>query len=472
MSLIHDLNNSHLIFEKFKNKLNNRCYLYNNQINILDIYSSIITLYYIHPSLNKTSLNKKFILLKNKFRCLYQKLLINRTFKSQFDKIDFGNKNFILLLSFSIYISKDSLFDLLTPILKKTNDSIIILFDSKESSVNEIENLIKIRDNRIFIIPIQYFRQFIRNDRKINLEKIQLKKYFNEFSKLEEKEAFIFEVLKSLTDTNFIYFPVITKIFSILNISNIISSDTNDFRCKIFSEIAKFKNINILEIQYGMYGEEAIEFRYFNSSKIFVWGEWYKKIMISHGIAPDKIIVSGPLRLDYYKNKSNFETLSNKLNILYAPTHKKHPSIPKIVNQMNKFVIQLANDLPQIQFFIKPHPLDNSNDFKNLSPNVILLNNKEDIRNYIMICDIFISAGSTTTIDALILDKFVILFSLNGWENFINPFKKYKDCHLIDSYLNLHKTVENYQKRINKQVQEYIFFKETSSSNIILKYLN
>jgi hypothetical protein len=479
MKLIESLNKSDEFYKEMKQFLIQKKldYKFNRIISLINIFSSEITLYYIHPYLQNSFFKRNINILKFIFNSYLKNIKNKKYFFANFEHQKIEKNNYNVLLCFSTYISKDSLFDLIDPLLENKNENILILYDIISSSKEEILNLINNQNSRIVILPIQYFF----DNQKINEYQAEItyinclfKNNYPRDIKSKKFNILINIYLKSLFKTNIGYYFSGFEIFKQFNVSNILSSDTNDFRSKLIIEIAKTNHINTIEIQYGMYGNEAIEFRYFNANKIFVWGDLYKKIMINHGISSEKIFLSGPIRLEKYR-KTNIDISYNseKKIILYAPTHKKHPSIPSLVKQMNNMFIKLTNDFPNFNFFIKPHPLDNSNDFNNLPENVTIIPQSDDIRDHITKCDIFISSGSTTTIDALFLNKSVFVFNLIGWENFIEPFEDYIDCKFIKNYKDLYNNVLNQSFQLNSNFNKFIYYNDKiRCSEIIINSLN
>jgi len=142
--------------------------------------------------------------------------------------------------------------------------------------------------------------------------------------------------------------------------------------------------------------------------------------------------MTGSPRNDSLFNFSNSEAeaVKNKLGIpegspviLLASTftlgsYDKLYNDPEILQAMIKSVFDSVDHFENVYLIVKPHPEENENKTKSFvsnNPNIIFVPKTEDIRPLIKICDCFISFNSTTTIDALILDKLVVCPAFPGW---------------------------------------------------------
>lgn len=218
----------------------------------------------------------------------------------------------------------------------------------------------------------------------------------------------------------------------------VVSPDVSDSRARIYTVLARHLNIPSLDIQFGLAGNEAIEWRFLFADKVAVWGSDSKSAIMKQGVTKDRILITGSPRHDHSFAISRKE-LARKKNILGIPdeckvfvlastyslkTHDKY-SDPKLLIKMKKAVFDAFKNLPNAFLIVKPHPVENEFENRALigkSPNIIQIDRDSDIRELIKICDCFISFGSTATIDALIADKLVICPILDGWV-FSDTFK-------------------------------------------------
>ena len=213
--------------------------------------------------------------------------------------------------------------------------------------------------------------------------------------------------------------------------SLVISGDVADPRTRVF--ILQCKNLGVpcLEVQFGLIGPEGIEWQFFVADVVAVWGEDAKATMISHGIPENKIIITGTPRNDCLTKATEGEIKSarQKLGIpegntiiLLASAYQLKSydkySNPNLLSAMKKAVFEAVNNSNNISLIVKPHPSEDENEtksFANSKKNIIFVSRDDDIRELTKICDCFISFGSTATVDALILGKFVICPVFPGW---------------------------------------------------------
>jgi predicted glycosyltransferase len=154
--------------------------------------------------------------------------------------------------------------------------------------------------------------------------------------------------------------------------------------------------------------------------------------LISHGIASDKIVVTGAPRSDSLFNSSDFEAKSIKKKlgipesariILLASTftlgsYDKLNNDAELLEAMKRAVFDSVDNFENVYLIVKPHPEENQNETKSFAsnnPNIIFVDKKQDIRPLTKICDCFVSFGSTTTMDAILLDKLVVCPAFPGW---------------------------------------------------------
>jgi len=211
----------------------------------------------------------------------------------------------------------------------------------------------------------------------------------------------------------------------------VIASDTADSRTRVYSVLCRLMRIPFLDIQFGMTGDEGIEWRFLEADCVAVWGDTSKKAMLKQNVPEEKIIITGSPRHDCLVNLSDSEVRSKRAllgvpeksamvvlaSTYYLKTHDKY-SDPNILRAMQRAVFAAADQTPQIFLIVKPHPVENVRKTRSLlgkSQNVIFAEPQSDIRELTTICDAFVSFGSTATIDALIAGKLTICPIFPGW---------------------------------------------------------
>tara|TARA_B100000902_G_scaffold399493_1_gene470614 strand:- start:5960 stop:7237 length:1278 start_codon:yes stop_codon:yes gene_type:complete len=212
----------------------------------------------------------------------------------------------------------------------------------------------------------------------------------------------------------------------------VIATDIHDPRTRIYMLQCKHLNIPCLALQHGLTNSAGIEWRFFPADRVAVWGKHFKETLISHGIASDKIVVTGAPRSDSLFNSSDFEAKSIKKElgipenariILLASTfilgsYNKFNNDAELLEAMKRAVFDSVDSFENVYLIVKPHPEENQNEIKSFAsnnPNIIFVDQKQDIRPLTKICDCFVCFGSTTAMDAILLDKLVVCPAFPGW---------------------------------------------------------
>ena len=213
--------------------------------------------------------------------------------------------------------------------------------------------------------------------------------------------------------------------------SLVIAGDIADPRTRIYLLQCKALGIPSLALQFGMIGPASIEWRFFPANLVAVWGEDSKETLISHGISSSQIAITGSPRNDALFNFPTSEIAAIKKKrgipdgcpiVLLASTFRLKSydkySDPEILRAMKRAIFDSADQFNNVYLVVKPHPSEDENEtksFASTNPNIIFVSRAEDIRELIMICDCFISFGSTATVDALLSNKLVICPAFPGW---------------------------------------------------------
>jgi hypothetical protein len=213
--------------------------------------------------------------------------------------------------------------------------------------------------------------------------------------------------------------------------SLVVAGDIADPRTRIYLLQCRALDIPCLALQFGMAGPASIEWRFFPADLVAVWGADSKETLISHGVSSSQIVITGSPRNDALFDipKSEISAIKNKRGIpegcpivLLASTFRlksydKYTN-PRLLRDMKKAIFDSADRFNNVYLIVKPHPSEDENETKSLASTntkVVFLSRTEDIRELIMICDCFISFGSTATVDALLSNKFVICPAFAGW---------------------------------------------------------
>lgn len=220
----------------------------------------------------------------------------------------------------------------------------------------------------------------------------------------------------------------------------VLSSDTSDARARLYTLIAKQMGIPTMEVQFGLIGNEAIEYRFFSADCIAAWGQDADAALLHQQVPGEKILQTGSPRHDVLvcppeEMISHQRALlglagDSRSIVLLASTYvdRSHDEYvgPGVLLDMKRAIFEAAKATPGIVLVVKPHPHEDTGATRALAgriPNIVFVDKESDIRNLIVMSDAFISFGSTATIDALIANKPTVCPIFPGWpfsENFRN----------------------------------------------------
>ena len=214
---------------------------------------------------------------------------------------------------------------------------------------------------------------------------------------------------------------------------------------------AKLENIPTIAIQHGIHVPLEKYYRYSKDEiasdgsvespycpipdKTVVYGPYYKEILTRIGTYPtNSVVVTGQPRYDilYHADKIySREQFLGKYNI--NQNHKvilwstQCHGISDRENIKNfKAVFETMQNIKNTTLFIKPHPGEGEKYTKmikknldNYKINAIITPKNSDTYELLYICDLMITKDSTTAMEAVVLNKPVIILNLSGEPDFV-----------------------------------------------------
>ena len=278
--------------------------------------------------------------------------------------------------------------------------------------------------------------------------------------------------------------------------------DSRD-RERCMSIIASRMNIPTLVIQHGVSGQPLGMVPTF-STKVALWGKISQDYFKNYGLESKKIIITGAPRLDKYvflnKNKhlmnSIKETVYNEFSIektkkliLLTTTHNTYYKRSNAmdlnhyeVEKMYNMVFNAMKNLPNSHLIIKlrQNDIDKEIAFKIKEllkiKNVSIIDNY-NIANLIVSCDCLISGYSTTVIEAMLLEKPIVIIDFRKNAEAI-PLSQYNigykasnDKELLNGINNSFDNpilLENYEMFL----KDYLYQIDGMSTNRVIKVVN
>ena len=250
----------------------------------------------------------------------------------------------------------------------------------------------------------------------------------------------------------------------------IISPDVSDSRARIYTILSRQLGITSLDVQFGLAGKEAVEWRFLYSNYVAAWGQLSKEAILEQGISSDRVIITGSPRHDYQFEISSQEMIRQRRNLgvpdnaklfVLASTYrlKTHDkfSDPEILIGMKNAVFDAFRNTPNAFLIVKPHPVENESENKELirgSKNIVQVSRDSDIRELIKICDNFISFGSTATLDALIANKLTICPIFPDWV-FSNFYKESNSVIIPTNATEMKATVKDIASGLGEKLRPH-----------------
>jgi len=165
-------------------------------------------------------------------------------------------------------------------------------------------------------------------------------------------------------------------------------------------------------------------------SKIAVMGEFAKNLLVSEGIDPKKIVITGQPRFDDIvekKKKMNNKRLGTRKRVVVTT----EPFVETMLwteKQRENFILTIVNTLDtDTELVIKLHPVEKLEDYKQILEGLqyrATVCRDTDLYELLSVADLVISVASTTALESIMLDKPVIIIDLfNTFE--YSPYVQY-----------------------------------------------
>lgn len=214
--------------------------------------------------------------------------------------------------------------------------------------------------------------------------------------------------------------------------SIIVSSDQADPRARLFSQIGKRNGIPSLEVQFGLCAKDGVEWQFLATDKVAVWGDNARKVISSHGVADQDMVVTGSPRFDCLVDvpagqarnvRGRMAIPEGKTFVLFASqyllkSYCEFGDFANIQRSIKRAIFRCTDKLDGMVLVVKPHPLEDVEETRKLAAgckNIVFADKSEDIRELTKACDVFVTLGSTATMEALIAGKLVIYPAFPGF---------------------------------------------------------
>ena len=402
--------------------------------------------------------------------------------------------------------------------LSKDNQFQVYLLKFKPTFKDIINNIKSILGSPLSGLSI--YLNYYKSKKLLKEENLLIKEYVNKwkrlFKEVSNSESFtyknynIWPIVKTFILSNiFLKFQVYIK--NISRIHRLLKKERINFLIfhtdvtevsKIFALVANQLNIPSMVIQHGITGHH-IGFLPLSANIIAVWGKISKEFLEKQNLNSDRIIITGSSRYDKYiclkknenlkKKKKNyvysqFGIDKNKKLIVFTTNHgdfnirlASSSLNQKEVMEMFDCVFKVFNDMKNSFLIIKLHPSDpNMHIPKKLINNLkienaIVLKNF-NTKNLITASDCIITKYSTTGLEAILLEKPIIVLNLSGSKEII-PYSKYNVAYRATNYRELIECINNAIKNpkpignYEYFLRDYLYLQDGLSTERIVKFI-
>jgi len=207
----------------------------------------------------------------------------------------------------------------------------------------------------------------------------------------------------------------------------VIYSDDSDPRCRVFSLQAAQRNVPTLLVQQGIASAAYPEWKFFSAGTVAAMGPTSREAMVSQGVAPGRIVLTGNPGFDRLVVRAPEEGAAvrrrlgldqDRRMLLFASQPYRAGAFrsPEARSEMIAAIGNAMRAVPEVQLVAKAHPAEDPRELAQLlGPGLCaLLGPGEDIIPLIKASDIFMTFFSQTALQALCAGKPVLNVAFPG----------------------------------------------------------
>lgn len=300
--------------------------------------------------------------------------------------------------------------------------------------------------------------------------------------------------------------PYYRDIFNLLTSDRIIkkiqpkavflSCEYGDFH-RALTHIANKEKIFVFALQHGVLNPKGYMLNQEKEPKrilpniTFVYGQHDYETLINKSIyKPEQIIVSGQPRNDvlFYANKNySKEDFLKRYNIplenkIVLWTTQFDVFSEEETEKSLKTVINSIKKIKKVALIIKQHPTEDEkitnlikSYIKDDEISALLVPKKSDIYEQLFICDLMITKFSTTAMEAVTLNKPVIVLNLSGKPDLANFVEEgialgvYNEKEFIPTVEKLLKNNKLLEENRNKYIKKYLYKMDGKATERVVK---
>lgn len=288
----------------------------------------------------------------------------------------------------------------------------------------------------------------------------------------------------------------------------IVVLDYADFEAKTLTLMGKERGIISFCSKFGAASKYSSELRYFKQDYLGVMGLEDVALMKEHGIRKEQIVITGCPRFDSYKLDNNLaRSVRHDLNIPITAKMIAFMSIPPVVDGIGKreaglsleeykFLLSIIYNIPSLStefiLVIKPHPEEYEHAYLHkeyANANLILADRIKLVQNksaydIINAADLVITMQSTTGLEAILLNKPLIVVNMTGRTDTANyatsgaayPVRKKEDLPiaikdlLYDEEVSAH--YDKMRRQYLRQNLSYVHESAARTADVVMQLSN
>ena len=207
---------------------------------------------------------------------------------------------------------------------------------------------------------------------------------------------------------------------------------------KIWFLVAKNMNIPTLHVEWATVSSHAPDWAFMSADKATVSGEYSKRTVIhKRGIDSNRLVVTGQPRYDgLIRKRESKEVICRRYSldtgkrIILFTSIPYYEGVPSEEGGLSKeehhewlhAIYQASKEIDNAQLVVKPHP-HHRDPYENHSSvlrevgnesSIVIAPKDSDVLDLISVCDVMITWLSTTALEAMILNKPVIIVNLTS----------------------------------------------------------
>lgn len=237
------------------------------------------------------------------------------------------------------------------------------------------------------------------------------------------------------------------------------SDDRHPLARAPISALRKY-HVKSVAVQHGIIADAPIFGGGIYSDKIAVFGDYVKEVLEKRGADPKKIVVTGSILHDTVAKFKNFDISSYKKNLGLENHEKLIVFTSQPINQelLIKELCNSVKNITDVRLLLKLHPAEDGFIHKKIAKDagIDVIIKKDELYEVLCASDVVITQFSTTALDALVMDKPVIIFDPDRKISHNLPYAEKNAAIAVSNYKDFVKVLDDvlYNEHIRRTLAE------------------